>query len=198
MNNVYERMVERYARGNLPWNDPLPPPEVQEIATVLPAGRALDLGCGFGRTAIYLATRGWEVDGIDFVPEAIAEARRRAGAANAHKARFHVAQVTGLEFLAGLYDLAVDVGCAHSLGEDALGTYWAALKRLLRPGAVFLWFVRLRGSAVNDEQDPRGIPLEWVRRLSADGFQLEREEVGTTENTDGTSWSSAWIWLKRL
>ena len=35
-------------------------------ASSLPPGRALDLGCGYGRTAILLAQHGWRVDGVDF------------------------------------------------------------------------------------------------------------------------------------
>lgn len=44
----------------------------------LPAGRALDLACGEGRNAIWLARRGWEVTGVDFSPVALAKARRSA------------------------------------------------------------------------------------------------------------------------
>ena len=40
--------------------------------------RILDLGCGPGRASIYLARLGWQVDGVDFVPQAIATARQRA------------------------------------------------------------------------------------------------------------------------
>lgn len=75
------RFTERYTNGQVPWDDSLPPPEVQALVATLPPGRALDLGCGYGRTAIYLAQHGWQVDAIDFVPQAIAEAEKRAMAA---------------------------------------------------------------------------------------------------------------------
>jgi len=44
----------------------------------LAAGRALDLACGEGRNAIWLARRGWEVTGVDFSGVALAKARQAA------------------------------------------------------------------------------------------------------------------------
>lgn len=81
----YERFIERYETERIPWDDPLPPPEVIQLAARLPAGRALDLGCGFGRAAIYLAQQGWSADGIDFVAQAIDEAQRRAPKRRCHQ-----------------------------------------------------------------------------------------------------------------
>ena len=44
----------------------------------LAPGRALDLGCGSGRHAVWLAERGWQVTGVDFSSEALRQARERA------------------------------------------------------------------------------------------------------------------------
>ena len=63
--------MERYASGVIPWDDDLPPPELMALVEKQPAGRALDLGCGYGRSSIYLAQHEWEVDGLDFVPQAV-------------------------------------------------------------------------------------------------------------------------------
>jgi SAM-dependent methyltransferase len=49
-----------------------------EGVSELPAGRALDLACGAGRNAIWLAERGWRVTGVDYSEIGLAEARRRA------------------------------------------------------------------------------------------------------------------------
>jgi tellurite methyltransferase len=49
-----------------------------QIAEMLPPGRALDLACGAGRNAIYLARLGWRVTAVDSSPAAIARLRERA------------------------------------------------------------------------------------------------------------------------
>jgi len=46
-----------------------------------PAGRAIDLGCGEGRNAVWLATQGWTVLGVDFSAVALAKAAQLAAAA---------------------------------------------------------------------------------------------------------------------
>jgi SAM-dependent methyltransferase len=50
---------------------------VAEVAALEP-GRALDLACGEGQNAIWLAGQGWRVRGVDYSPVAIAKARARA------------------------------------------------------------------------------------------------------------------------
>ncbi len=68
----------RYTEKELVWsaepNRFLPP-----LIDPLPAGTALDLGCGEGRNAIWLAREGWDVTGVDFSRVAIDKARRLAG-----------------------------------------------------------------------------------------------------------------------
>ena len=49
-----------------------------EVSSKLPAGKALDLGMGEGRNAIYLAQHGWEVTGVDYAAAGVAKARQRA------------------------------------------------------------------------------------------------------------------------
>ncbi|MCA9932850.1 MAG: methyltransferase domain-containing protein, partial [Anaerolineales bacterium] len=79
--SVYDRLRERYELGQVPWDHELPPPEVvAELEQMLP-GRALDLGCGYGRASVYMAQHNWQVDGVDFIDLALQEAARRAAEA---------------------------------------------------------------------------------------------------------------------
>ena len=64
----------RYATADLVWGAP-PNATVVELVTALHPGRALDLACGEGRNAIWLATRGWMVTAIDFSQVAIDKGR---------------------------------------------------------------------------------------------------------------------------
>ena len=191
------RMEEIYASGAIPWDEADPPPEVLAEAAALPPGRALDLGTGLGRTALYLGRLGWQVDGIDFISEAVVEATRRAAEAGlAGQVRFYEAAVTALDFLAGPYDLAVDVGCAHGLNAAELAAYHAGLKRLLPAGARYLLFAHLD----DEPADPEG--MRWLDEaalyaLFADGFVLERVEHGETVVNGQAPWRSAWFWWRR-
>ncbi len=193
--DLYRRLAELYASGDVPWDDPLPPPEIVNFASTVPAGRALDLGCGYGRATIYLASLGWDVDGIDFISAAIAEAAERAQAAGVY-ARFHIAQVTDLDFLAGPYDLAIDVGCCHNMAEDDLLQYSQHLERLVQPGGNFLLFARLREEGP-DQCAMRGIRPQTVERVFTAGFDLERAEFGSTDVPGQPVWRSAWFWFRR-
>ncbi|GGF93834.1 SAM-dependent methyltransferase [Rhodococcoides trifolii] len=60
----------KYAGQELKWGSP-PNQFVVEFTTSLPPGRALDLACGEGRNALWLATRGWTVDAVDFSAEGL-------------------------------------------------------------------------------------------------------------------------------
>ena len=68
------------------WSDPARPPSPEPNrflaaeAEGLEPGRALDLACGAGRNAVWLAERGWRVAAVDFSPVALAAARRLAAA----------------------------------------------------------------------------------------------------------------------
>lgn len=201
MNNPQhlEKFLERYDSGRVPWDDPLPPPEIIAIAEHLPPGRMLDLGCGYGRVAIYLASRGWEVDGVDFVPQAIETAQRRAiDAGVADKARFHLSSATDLDFLIPDYDLVVDIGCMHSFTEEMLSSYRTHLDRLQAPGGRYILFAHLRDEQANlDEDGPRGIPEAQIMALLENGYYLERVERGVTQVEDRPPWNSGWFWFRR-
>jgi SAM-dependent methyltransferase len=196
MPNHYERLRERYEAGDVPWDEALPPPEVGAVAASLPLGRALDLGCGYGRAAIYLAGLGWQVDGVDFVEQAVDVARRRAREAGV-AVRFFLAPVTELPFLSGPYDLVLDVGCLHALADEEMAAYAAELRRLLAPGGRYLLFARLRTSDEEHEEGPRGLVEATLYATLGPELRLERVAYGATVVEQKVPWPSAWFHFRK-
>ncbi|MGW1224340.1 class I SAM-dependent methyltransferase [Streptomyces sp. NPDC002530] len=98
-------------------------------------GRALDLGCGAGRNALFLASRGFEVDAVDLSPVALAwgEDRSRESGVDV---RFLCGDAFALPAteLSGPYDLVVDSGCFHHLPPHRRVSYLDLLDRVLAPG----------------------------------------------------------------
>lgn len=78
---------------------------VEEAAGLEP-GRALDLACGEGRHAIYLAQLGWCVTAADFSEAAIAKAWKRAANAGV-EVDFHCADVVSFDPEPGAFDLVL-------------------------------------------------------------------------------------------
>lgn len=127
-----------------PWDTPAPAAEVVarvEGPGALPPGRALDIGCGTGRNAIYLARHGWRAIGVDAVGRALDAARRNARAAGASP-RFVLGDVTRLQELGigGHYDLLLDFGCFHTIPTDRRDAYAEAVTAVAAPGATMLLF----------------------------------------------------------
>jgi SAM-dependent methyltransferase len=130
-----------YAIGFTPWDSVLPDElkSIIEGPDALPKGRALDLGCGKGTKAIYMAAHGWQVTGVDLVPRALREARKRAAAANL-EVDFRLGDVTRLGDL-GLksgYSLVFDFGCYHGLKSDQRARYAEGITPLAASGATLL------------------------------------------------------------
>lgn len=102
---------------------------------LLTPGRALDLGCGPGRNALYLASLGFQVDAVDLSPAAVAWAQERAREAGAD-IRFHRGDAFELPAaeLGGPYDLIHDSGCFHHLPPHRRVSYLSLVDRALAPG----------------------------------------------------------------
>ena len=85
-------------------------------------GRAIDLGCGEGHNAIFLARQGFDVTALDFAPSAIAKAKRKAAAAGV-SVDFLVDDLTQLRSVRGQFDLLVDYGTLDDLGYGQRDRY---------------------------------------------------------------------------
>ncbi len=91
----------------------------QELVSLVESGqikpcRTIDLGCGTGENAIYLAQRGFDVTGVDYAEAAIDKARVRAKDSGV-QVNFIVDDLTNLQHVGGLFDFLVDYGTLDDL-----------------------------------------------------------------------------------
>lgn len=112
-----------------------------EGETARAPGRALDIGCGRGRDAIYLSKRGWRVTGVDFAEEALAKAKEQAASegVKVEWVQADVGQLAQLELEPG-YDLIYDFGCIQGLPDPGRQGAVNGVTQLASPGAVLLVF----------------------------------------------------------
>ena len=171
-----------------PWDTGISPPELMEHIATHPAGRALDLGCGTGTNALTLAQHGWQVTGVDFIPRAIRQARRKALKAGM-AVDFRLDNVTRLDGISGPFDLALDMGCFHSLPPAGRPAYLHNLDRLLAPGGTFLVYTFLRAG---DSPGDRGLTEAEIAAIAS-----RLELVKRVNSTERGRFPSAWLtWRK--
>jgi SAM-dependent methyltransferase len=131
-----------YRVGFTPWDTGEVPTALNALIEgpgALPTGRALDIGCGTGTQAVYMAGKGWEVTAVDAVPRPLSQARARAAAAGV-SVDWILADATRLHRfgLAPGFTLIFDRGCFHGLDDSQRGAYGAAVDGLAAPGATLL------------------------------------------------------------
>ena len=176
-----------YLLGRPMWDTGVSPPELVEVVEGgLAPGRALDLGCGTGTNVIYLARRGWQATGVDFVPRAIRQAKRKARAAGV-AVDLRVGDVTDLSALAPPFHLSLDMGCYHSLPESKRPAYLRELARLMAPGSLSLMYAFLPSEGARRF----GISREEAERIFAPAFQL-------ANFVEGAGRPSAWFTFRRI
>jgi len=136
---------QRYAAGEQLFETPAP--LVQEFAGPLQPGAALDLACGPGRNALFLAERGWHVTAVDGSPIAIDLLSQRARRKNLN-IDLRVANLERGEYQIspGAFDLIVD---SYYLQRDLI----PAMQRGVREGGTIIAIVHLA-----DPDQPHGTP----------------------------------------
>ena len=151
----------------------------------VPIGHALDLGCGTGTNAIYVAQHGFEVTGIDISRRAISLAKRKIRSAQlTDRVRLERGDVTLLRrwALGHSIDFAYDIGCFHNLKDEARRRYVAALTAVLKPGAFYMLY------AFEPHADRRGVALDEIAALFDAAYQIDGLRRGSDRGGRGSAW----------
>lgn len=150
---------ERYAGGHLPWDTGEPAAHLVEyFATREPKpARVLEVGCGTGTNALWLAGQGCTVLGIDIAPRAIAKAKAKAEASAASRARFAVVDFLHDELPdAEPFDFVFDRGVLHVFDEASERERFAArVAAQLVPGGTWLSLIGSTEGPPREEGPPR-------------------------------------------
>jgi 2-polyprenyl-3-methyl-5-hydroxy-6-metoxy-1,4-benzoquinol methylase len=157
---------------------------VDEIGSLRP-GRALDLGAGDGRNAIWLAERGWKVTAVDFSQVALERGRSRAEAGGV-TVDWQLADLLEWSPEARAYDL-VTLFFIHLPGTARRGVY-ARAADAVAPGGTLLIVAHDRANladGVGGPQDPDVLvsPGEVADELP--GFRIDRAETMRRPTPDG-------------
>ena len=165
-----------------PWDSGITPPELFEFIQSHPAGCAIDIGCGTGTNVITLAKTGWQVTGFDFAARAIQIAKRKTKKAKV-QANLFTDDATRMKKVTGQFDLALDLGCFHSLENKA--DYLTQLDRILAPNGVWLMY-----GFLNPDTQPTSLGLtdSDLDMISAQGLTLLSRRNGFDKRERPSAW----------
>jgi SAM-dependent methyltransferase len=191
---------EHYKSGTPPWETGQPSAELARVVVeqkIAPC-RVIELGCGSGINAVWLAQQGFEVTGIDITPLAIEQARQRAGDAGV-KVRFEVGDVLKLPKEKDPYPFFFDRGCYHAVRQIDAAAYVRSLVNVTTAGARGLI---LAGNAREPSPEGQGPPVVSAEQLHAElepAFKIVRlREFRFDANVPGNPSPLGWsCWLTR-
>lgn len=151
-------------------------------ATGLPPGTALDLGCGEGADAIWLALKGWRVTAVDVSRAALARAAGHAAAAGVTEAISWQHHDLAVSFPRGHFDL-VSAQYLHSPIDMPRNTILRAAARAVAPGGTLL--VAGHAAVAGEEQPHPDLdfptPEEVLRSLDLSAEEWNTECVHAIE-----------------
>ncbi len=115
-----------------PWDIGRPQPAFVELvrAGELKAGKVLDVGCGTGENALFLAQSGFVATGVDVARQAVQEARAKAVEREVN-VDFRIENALSLDFRNGQFDNVIDSGLFHTFSDADRPIFAAEIARVL-------------------------------------------------------------------
>ena len=158
--------------GEAPWDiGRAQPAMVSLLNEYPPQGPVLDVGCGSGDLAVYLAEQGIEALGIDFVEEAIAQANAKKKSLPpdvAERLDFRVADGLNPTGLNQTFGAVVDSGFYHLFDPEECALFAEELAHVIRPGGRY--YLHEFAVTFPVPNVPRQVTEEEIRDL----FTVER------------------------
>jgi cyclopropane fatty-acyl-phospholipid synthase-like methyltransferase len=148
----------------------------------------LDVGCGTGENALYLAERGLEVTGVDAAPRAIAKARQKAEQRGVNVA-FEVIDALMLSSLGRTFRTAIDSGLFHVFSDDERPLFARELHEVLQPGATY--YLMCFSEHQPGDWGPRRVTQAEIRESFSDGWVVSSIRSAGFDTNLGTA--AAWL-----
>ena len=178
MPNIPDRPTfENLYAGKAPWDIGRPQKVfVQEAEQI--QGSILDAGCGTGDNALFFASRGHKVTGIDFLAEPINRAKKKA-AERGLSANFLVMDALDLKEVPEVFDTVVDCGLFHVFSDEDRLRYVEGLANVLKAGGEL--YLLCFSNEEPGEQGPRRITKQELYAAFAQGWRIESIEAARFE-----------------
>ncbi|HWA96855.1 MAG TPA: class I SAM-dependent methyltransferase [Pirellulales bacterium] len=166
------QLFEKMYADQAPWDIGRPQQAVIDLAGGgMIRGSVLDVGCGTGDNALWLAAQGHETWGLDYVPVAIERAQRKA-AERKLDVHFELGNALELATLGRQFDTALDCGLFHTFSDDERPTFVRGLAAVVRPGG------RVHILCFSDQEPgsegPRRVTQQEIRYAFAHAWRVER------------------------
>lgn len=161
-----ESWEAHYQIDRPPWETGRPSAELRRVIEEenIRRCRVLELGCGSGINAVWLAQQGFDVTAIDITPLAIEKARERAAAAGVN-VHFAVDDVLNLAQEYEPFPFFFDRGCYHAVRRENVQAYLRTLREVTAPGSLGLV---LTGNAKEPSAPGQGPPVVSEAELYAE------------------------------
>ncbi len=174
-----QQLFEQMYQGQAPWDTGRPQPAVVKLAeSGKIRGSVLDVGCGTGEHVLYLAARGHECWGIDFVPVAIERAKAKT-AERGINAKFLVGNALELGKLARQFDTVLDSGLYHTFSDEERPVFVAELAHVLRTGGNL--YILCFSDEEPGDTGPRRVSQKEIRDSFQDGWTVKSIEPARFE-----------------
>jgi SAM-dependent methyltransferase len=191
-----------YAANELPWDSAEPEPSLVALVESgsVNKGRALEIGCGTGTNALWLATQGFEVAALDIAPLAIERARAKAAAAPkaaADRCSFETRDFLTGELPKGSFQLVFDRGCFHVFEDsnDQL-SFAARVGKVLASGGLWLSLIGSTEGPAREMGPPRRTAREVIQALEPAVALVQLREMEFS-GPAGAPPPKAWYCLSR-